>query len=459
MNFAAFSSPGFVEANQEGPTFVSERRGPASLNLHDAKLAGVPLTSDAMPYESQVMGSAGGPVRGRALRVVVGGGGTAGHIYPALAVAEVLRREDAVQRPRADQLPEETTSARANGGNAALFLHGSSRIDTEVFAHAGVAHQSLSMSQLRGVSAPRLALGGVRLLRAVTQASRAMGAFRPDACLVTGGYVSAPVVIAARLRRTPIVVFLPDVVPGMAIKTLAPLAERIAVAFPNTRDHWKHPRLVVTGYPVRPDFHNASRQRGREAFKIATGRNVVMVMGGSSGARSINFAIADVLEPLLHHSDVIHLCGEPDEPRLRSIRSGLGEQLRTRYHLFKYLHRGIADALAASDIVVCRAGASTLAELPMIGVPSILVPGSFAGGHQVHNATVLTEHGAAITIADDALIGSSPSDPSALWPTIQSLLQDPSRLQSMRAASQRLARPEAADNIVSLLRSVAGKSG
>ncbi len=405
------------------------------------------------------MGNAVGPVRGSPLRVVVGGGGTAGHIYPALAVADVLRREDSALWPNAKPLAEETISTGATRGNAALFLHGPSRIDTEVFAHAGVAHQSLSMSQLRGVSAPRLAMGGVRLIRAITQASRAMGVFHPDACLVTGGYVSAPVVIAARLRRIPVVVFLPDVVPGMAIKTIAPLASRIAVSFPNTRDHWKHSRLVVTGYPVRPEFHNASRQRGRDAFKISSDRNVVMVMGGSSGARSINFAIADMLEPLLHHADVIHLCGEPDEPRLRSIRSGLGEQLRTRYHLFRYLHRGIADALAASDLVVCRAGASTLAELPMIGIPSILVPGSFAGGHQAHNASVLTECGAAITISDEALIGASPSDPSALWPTIQSLLQDTSRLQSMRDASQLLARPEAADNIVSLLRSVAGQSG
>ena len=423
------------------------------------RYAGVSLTIDEISYESHVMGNAVGPVRGSPLRVVVGGGGTAGHIYPALAVADVLRREDSALWPNAKPLAEETISTRATRGNAALFLHGSSRIDTEVFAHAGVAHQSLSMSQLRGVSAPRLAMGGVRLIRAITQASRAMGVFHPDACLVTGGYVSAPVVIAARLRRIPVVVFLPDVVPGMAIKTIAPLASRIAVSFPNTRDHWKHSRLVVTGYPVRPEFHNASRQRGRDAFKISSDRNVVMVMGGSSGARSINFAIADMLEPLLHHADVIHLCGEPDEPRLRSIRSGLGEQLRTRYHLFRYLHRGIADALAASDLVVCRAGASTLAELPMIGVPSILVPGSFAGGHQAHNASVLTERGAAITISDEALIGASPSDPSALWPTIQGLLQDPSRLQSMRDASQLLARPEAADNIVSLLRSVAGQSG
>ncbi len=418
-----------------------------------------PASIETPPNETHVMRSRVGSPRRSDLRVVVGGGGTAGHIYPALAVAEVLRREDATPVPKVDQWPDDARASRASVGSATLFLHGTSRIDTEVFAHAGVAHQSLSMSQLRGVSAPRLALGGVRLLRAVTQASYAMGAFRPDACLVTGGYVSAPVVVAARLRRIPVVVFLPDVEPGMAVKTLAPLAARIAVSFPNTRHHWNHSRLVVTGYPVRPEFQSANRARGREAFRITPDRNVVMVMGGSSGARSINFAISDMLEPLLHHADVIHLCGEPDEPRLRSIRSGLGEHLRTRYHLFKYLHRGIADALAASDLVVCRAGASTLAELPMVGVPSILVPGSFAGGHQLHNASVLTEGGAAITVADDALIGTSRTDPNALWPVIQSLLQDPARLQGMRDASRRLARPEAAENIVSLLRSVAGKSG
>ena len=371
------------------------------------------------------------------LRVLVGGGGTAGHIYPALSVLHELAER-----------------ARAAGHQAAPvhFAHGPSRIDAEVLAHAGIARTRLGASPVRGVAPHRAVWGAFRLVGALGQAYALIGAFRPDVLLVTGGYVSAPVLVAARLRGVPSVVFLPDIVPGLAVRALAPLASRVALGFAETRSHWRPSHGVLTGYPVRPEFLAANRERGREAFGITGDRPVLFATGGSSGARSLNFAIHDALEPILHHADLIHLCGELDEARLRETRAALPEALRRRYHLYRYLHKGMADAMAASDLVICRAGASTMAELPAIGRPAILVPGSFAGGHQVENAAVLASAGAAIVLPDSDLGGATEG---AMLTTMFDLLKDSQKRSAMAIAAKQLARPEASSNIVALLETIA----
>ena len=392
-----------------------------------------PRRANARPTKGE---SASTP-RGRPLRVLFGGGGTAGHIYPALSVLHELAHG---------------TRADARGAASVHFAHGPSRIDAEVLAHAGIARTRLAASPVRGVAPHRAVWGALRLVGAVGQAYALIGAFRPDVLLVTGGYVSAPVLAAARLRGVPSVVFLPDIVPGLAVRALAPLASRVAVGFAATRSHWAPSHGVVTGYPVRPEFLAADRERGREAFGITGDRPVLFATGGSSGARSLNLAIRDALEPMLHHADLIHLCGELDEARLRETRAALPETLRRRYHLYRYLHKGMADAMAASDLVICRAGASTMAELPAIGRPAILIPGTFAGGHQAENAAVLASAGAAVVVPDSDLGGARDG---VLLATVLELLADSQRRSAMAEAAKQLARPGAAANIVALLESIA----
>ncbi|MGH2350410.1 MAG: UDP-N-acetylglucosamine--N-acetylmuramyl-(pentapeptide) pyrophosphoryl-undecaprenol N-acetylglucosamine transferase, partial [Chloroflexota bacterium] len=289
------------------------------------------------------------------------------------------------------------------------------------------------------------------LVRATFQAGRAMGAFHPHVVLATGGYVSAPAMLAARLRRTPVVLYLPDATPGLAVRAFAPLARRIALSFPITKRHFRGTKAIVTGYPVRPEFHTVDRAVARKTFDLSGDLPVVMVMGGSTGAQSLNLAVSDALEPLLHHAQLIHLCGDLDEQYLRRQRGALDPAIRTRYHLFRYLHRGIADAMAASDLMVCRAGASAMAELPLLHLPGVLVPHPF--GHQNANADFLVEQGAAVKLLDIEL------SQGTLLPTVLSLLDDRARLGTMAEAMGRLARPEAADNIASLIRSVARRKG
>jgi len=316
-----------------------------------------------------------------------------------------------------------------------------------VLAHSGLPHRRLNVGPLRGAAPPRLAANLARLAWATGQAMAAMAAFRPHVVLATGGYVSAPVALAAAARRVPLVLYLPDTSPGWAVRALAPLARRIALSFSHTKRYFKGGKAIVTGYPVRPEFLHANREAARRSFGLQDELPVVLVMGGSSGAQSINRAVAEVLEPLLHHAQVIHLCGELDEQSLRAQRSRLEASIRARYHLFRYLHRGIAEAMAASDLVVSRAGASALAELPILRRPAILIPHPF--GHQDDNAAFLVEQGAAVRLADRDL------EHGVLLPAILGLLEDRSRLEQMAAAMGMLARPEAADNIASLVRSVA----
>jgi UDP-N-acetylglucosamine--N-acetylmuramyl-(pentapeptide) pyrophosphoryl-undecaprenol N-acetylglucosamine transferase len=365
--------------------------------------------------------------------VVISGGGTAGHIYPALAVAHALREPDANQDSPAEL----------------LYLHGPSRRDHEVMAHAGIEHRQLDVGPIYGTAPHRLAFNLLRLGRATGQAASALRRFKADAVLATGGYVSAPAVLAARLSGVPVVLYLPDASPGLAVRALAPLATRIALSFPITRQYFKGSKAIVTGYPVRREFLEADKERARAAYSLRDDLPVVMVMGGSQGAQSLNLAVSDGLEPLLHHAQLIHLCGESDEQHLRAQRARLDDSIRSRYHLFRYLHRGVADAMAACDLMVCRAGASTLAELPILGLPAILVPGTFAGGHQEKNADFLVDEGGAIKVPDVQL------SQGALLPAVLSLLEDRAKLAEMAAEMRRLARPEAAANIASLVRSVA----
>jgi UDP-N-acetylglucosamine--N-acetylmuramyl-(pentapeptide) pyrophosphoryl-undecaprenol N-acetylglucosamine transferase len=399
-----------------------------------------PIQARSGPVGSPDQGRRTSSHRGRSLRVLLGGGGTAGHIYPALSVLHAMSPRDGPQEFLLDRPP------------TVHFAHGPSRIDSEVLAHAGIARTRIAASPVRGVSPHRAVWGALRLAGAFAQASRLIGSFRPDVVLVTGGYVSAPVLVAARLRGIPSVVFLPDVVPGLAVRALAPFASRVAIGFEATRPHWTPAHGVVTGYPVRPEFLIADRKRGRETFGIPDDRQVLFATGGSSGARSLNLALLSALEPILHHADLIHLCGDLDEARLRDARNALPETLRRRYHLYRYLHKGMADAMAASDLVICRAGASTMAELPAIGRAAILIPGTFAGGHQAENASVLAGAGAAVIVPDSDLSG--PQEGTLLG-TILDLLSDTRRRSAMTEASRRLARPEAAANIVALLESIA----
>src|SRR5688500_14891092 len=200
------------------------------------------MSQDRPLRQPQEVPSAPPTPAGTPLRVVISGGGTAGHIYPALAVAHALR-----------------ASERGEAPAELLYLHGPSRRDHEGLAHAGIEHKQLDVGPIVGTAPHRLAFNLLRLIRATAQAIAALGGFKADAVLATGGYVSAPAILAAWLRRVPIALYLPDASPGVAVRAFAPLATRIALSFPITKQYFKGSKAIVTGYPVRHEDRKSTR--------------------------------------------------------------------------------------------------------------------------------------------------------------------------------------------------------
>ena len=359
---------------------------------------------------------------GGALRLVVSGGGTAGHVYPAFA-ALATWEEEAAADPAVP--PAEVTWIGSRGG-----------LEEALVTDRGLPYHAVSSGPLRGASPVATGRSLLRLVRGVVEALAVLRRVRPDVVLTTGGYVSVPAALAARLLRRPVVVFLPDVVPGLAVRLQARVARRVAAAFEDARGDLPAGRTVVTGYPVRPALLAADRTAARARWGVEDDLPVLLLYGGSLGARSLNYGIAGALPAILTRCHFIHVCGTRDHAELRTRTAELPAPLADRYHLHDFLGDGLVDAMAAADLAIARAGASTLAELPAVGLPAIVVPGPFSD--QEANAAYLEQHGAAVALADEAVRAG------ALGGLVLDLLDDVAARQAMAAASAALARPDAA---------------
>lgn len=291
---------------------------------------------------------------------------------------------------------------------------------------------------------------------------------RPAALFATGGYASVPVALAAWTLRTPILVYLPDIEPGWTVRFIARLATRVAVTVEDSRAYFppsvppnnggdeRGGKVVVTGYPVRAEFHSHlfGRTEARAALGLALDEPVLLVLGGSRGARSLNQALGGELERILELTQVVHVSGELDWPWVSERREALPAALKARYHAFSYLHEEMGPALAAADLAVCRAGASTLGELPFFGLPAVLVPYPHAWRYQRVNAEYLTGRGAAVVLEDGRLH-------EELLPTVSHLLGDRAALGEMAGRMRALARPDAAAHLAGELLTLAqqGRGG
>ena len=365
------------------------------------------------------------------MRLALSGGGTGGHVYPALSIAGAVERV----LPPGDRLD-------------LLYVGSASRAEREIIQHAGIQMRSVAAAPMRGRMPWEMAANAVKIGAGMAQARCILHDFRPQAVLSTGGYVSVPVALAARAARIPLALYLPDLYPGWAVRATARLAQRVAVTAVESLRRLPGSKCIVTGYPVRQEFWLADRAGGRRRLGLDPEEKVLFVIGASQGAHSINQAIAADLSSLLELCEVVHVSGQSDEPWLAEIRDALPDKIRPRYHLFGYLHEEIPWAMAAADLAVCRSGASVLGELPAVGLAAVLVPYPYAGGHQRVNARYLERNGAAAVLDDDDLDG--------LLPLVGELLHDERRLQKMREAAHRLARPDSAHHIAGILLELAG---
>lgn len=355
-------------------------------------------------------------------------------MYPALAVAQALQAA-----------APEAGVAR----NALTWIGSIGGMEAELVARAGVPFIGIPAGGLHGVALLNAVRNGWQLTRGTFAALRHLRRERPNAILTTGGYVSGPVAVAAAWRHVPILVYLPDIEPAQSVKALARLATRIGVTVEDSRDFLPAKKVVVTGYPLGERITRWNRVAGRQALGLPLDDLVLLVFGGSRGARSINRALLAQLPALTEVAHVLHVSGELDWPEISAARETLPEDVKAHYHAYAYLHDEMGAAMAAADLAVCRAGASILGEFPYFGLPSILVPYPHAWRYQKVNAAWLADRGAAVVIDDAAL-------PTQLAPTARALLQDTSRREAMANAARTLARPDAAQHLAELLVQVTG---
>jgi UDP-N-acetylglucosamine--N-acetylmuramyl-(pentapeptide) pyrophosphoryl-undecaprenol N-acetylglucosamine transferase len=330
-----------------------------------------------------------------------------------------------------------------------LYVGSPDSVEQRLASRDGIAYVAIETGQLRGRAPWTAARNLWRMYRGVGQSAQIFDRFSADVVLVTGGYVCVPVVIAARRQSCPVLIYLPDVTPGMAVRLLARLARQVAVSCPEAAAFFPG-KAVVTGYPVRPALLKAADQPGpaRSAFDLDLKEKTLLVFGGSRGARSINLALTRSLETLLAHCQIIHITGTLDWSWVQEKRNRLSAALRKRYRAFAYLHEKMPQALGAADLVLSRSGAATIGEYPAMGLPSLLVPYPHAGRHQEANARYLASRGAARVI-DDAALGDG------LTEAVVALLSDEQKLTSMRERALALAQPGAASRIVAALETLA----
>lgn len=353
-------------------------------------------------------------------------------MYPAFAVAEALQNPDGTFPP-----------------TELVFIGGADGLEAKILARSGITWAHVALIQggpVHGVHPLRMLVSVVRLGIGSVQAFALLRRLRPDRALITGGWASLPVALAAWLRRVPVVAFVPDIEPALTLKLVGRFARKVAATTGGTAAYFRPGQVVATGYPLRREVLAATREAALAHFGLDPVRRTLLVTGGSRGARSINRALWAILPELLRDDtlQVVHISGALDWPEVQAARDRLLSDVQARYHAFAYLHGDMGLALAAADLVVSRAGASTLGEFPQFGLPAILVPYPYAWRYQKVNADYLVSRGAALCLNDETL-------PEALLPAIRRLLDDTVALQRMAECARALARPDGARRLARLL--------
>ena len=363
------------------------------------------------------------------MRLLIAGGGTGGHIYPALAVARSLRAR--------------------SGAPELGWVGGHRGLERTIVPEAGIPLQQLWLRSLRSAARDiHIVLDPIRLGLSIPQALVLLLRHRPAAIFTTGGYVAIPVLIAATVLRIPSVLWEGNVIPGRSVRFVARLATVLAVSHPATAAALGRPDTYVTGTPIR-SLDGIDPDEARERFGGRPGERILLVFGGSQAVRRINDAVAGALPRLVERVRVVHVTGDDGYASALAARDRLPEALRDRYVPFGFLHGDeMTAALAAADLALGRAGASTLAEAAAFALPTAIVPYPHASGHQRLNAESFAEAGAAILVEDEEL------DADRLV-EVAGLLADPSRHAGMSAAARELARPEAAAAVAELVLAVA----
>lgn len=359
------------------------------------------------------------------MNVLLTGGGTGGHVYPALALAEAL----------GDLVP----------GCRILFVGSTAGMEASLVRAGGIAFAGLAIRPPRSGAPGRVLLSLLTAAVGCGQALRVVMRFRPDVIIATGGIAAAPSVVAGAAFRVPILVLEGNVRPGRVNRVLARLSRIVAVASEAAAAELPRGRVIVTGLPVRREVYAAPREEGFRRFELARGRRTLLILGGSQGAARLNRAGEDAVSRLAGRDDlqVLHQVGRGWAAAAGTVEARtIG---KVRYLRVPYIAQ-IGPAYACADLVVSRCGANALAEITACGRPAILVPYPHAAeDHQTHNAAPLVSAGAALLVRDQALTGD------VLAAQVAAVLDMPGRLEEMAVRARALGRPDAAERVAALV--------
>lgn len=356
-------------------------------------------------------------------RILFAGGGTGGHVYPALAVAEEIRR----LRPEA----------------AVTFVGTRDRLEATLVPQHGYAFHAITISGLRRTVSLQGLLLPLKVVIALVQSLVLLVRLRPAVVVGTGGYVSGPPVAAAWMLGIPILLQEQNSYPGITTRLLARVAREVHVTFAATGRHLSRTDTMrLSGTPTRVEIGAVAREDAARRFALEPGRVTVLVLGGSQGAASINNAVLGLVPELLERG--VQLLWATGRSEFGRVKEALGRILPRGedpgVHVAAYIEH-VADAYALADLVVSRAGATTLAEIMRAGLSALLVPYPHAAAdHQRENARAMVEAGAAVLVSDREL-------PERFAVELRGLLEDPARRRAMGGHARSLAHPEAARHL------------
>lgn len=321
------------------------------------------------------------------MKVLLAGGGTGGHTAPLLAVISEIKR------------------AYKKGYIDFLFITPDEYFKAEM-AKAGVKTAKIQAGKLRRYIDAKNVADVFKVLIGIAQSVYYVARFKPDVVFSKGGFASVPPVFASWLMGIPIITHESDMVPGLANRINAFFAKNILLSFPESVKYFSKKKVVIVGNPIREDISCGNAERGKKYFGFSENLPVILLFGGSQGARTINLAVLDALSGLLEEFNILHICGEKnfaelmEEVRKKNIANA------GRYKLYPFLHSEMKDAYAVSNIIVSRAGANSISEIIEIGKPSIIIPlSSAANRHQEGNAEWLAKAGMAEILSENNLSG------------------------------------------------------
>ncbi|APH05348.1 undecaprenyldiphospho-muramoylpentapeptide beta-N-acetylglucosaminyltransferase [Bacillus weihaiensis] len=361
------------------------------------------------------------------MRVVVSGGGTGGHIYPALAlINEMKKHNDKIEF---------------------LYIGTEKGLEQNIVTREGIPFKSIEISGFKR----KLSFDNVktimRFINGVTISKKYLKEFKPDVVIGTGGYVCGPVVYAAAKLKIPTVIHEQNSLPGMTNKFLSKYVDKVAICFNEAKKYFPPHKVVLTGNPRASEVLGQDAKKGRTSLGLQEGKKSVLIFGGSRGAKAINDAVLDMIPSLAEKSyQVIYVTGEVHYDKVMDEVNKLKD---SSHVIIKPFIHNMPEVLAGVDLIVGRAGATSLAEITALGLPSILIPSPYVtANHQEVNARSLSDHDAAIMVKENELTGST------LLTKIDHILLNEFKLTEMSKASKQLGIPDAAERLSNVLKEV-----